>query len=295
MKAIARAKINLLLRVVQTRPDGYHEIESVMQSIELADQLTFSASSADAVEFRASDPGDDFVAPEPPDLVQTALSAARSRLGQLKPQRVDVSKAIPVGAGLGGGSADAAATLLMADELTGRGMTAPEIMSLASQIGADVPFALQGGTAEARGIGEKVSALACPMTMWWVIGLGHQPLITADVYRKFDQVGSPSGRMSEQRWGKLVHALRTEDLPAVAEHMTNDLEPAAFSLMPALSEAKQALLDAGAIGAVMCGSGSAVGGLFGSEQDAKAAAGRVGGAFRQVVVTRSATRGAEIL
>ena len=292
MRAIARAKVNLTLRIVGSREDGYHELESVMQSLDLFDELSIAKSEQTQVSF------DRELSPakiERPDLAERAVRAFNSGAPAGVALRIDVTKRIPPGSGLGGGSADAAAALLACDELTGRKLTALELMELGASVGADVPFAIQGGTALVRGFGDHVSAMASPAQIWWVIGLTREGLSTADVYRRFDEIGSPSGRTPKQDWEGLVQSLMNEDLLSIASMLHNDLEQAAFDLMPSLAEAKTSLLNAGALGAVMSGSGSAVCGMCADEGSANELAVRVMPNFSQVLVAGSAERGAQIV
>ena len=292
MRAVARAKVNLTVRIIGSREDGYHELESVMQSLDLFDELSIAKSEETTVSFEwESSPAKI----ERPDLAERAVGAFNSGAAAPVALRMHVTKRIPPGSGLGGGSADAAAALLACDELAGRKLSAIELMQLGASVGADVPFAIQGGTAVVRGFGDHVSAMASPAEVWWVIGLTDVGLSTADVYRRFDEIGSPSGRTPKAGWDGLVKSLRNEDLVSVAAMLHNDLEQAAFDLMPSLAEAKSSLITAGALGAVMSGSGSAVCGMCADEDSANGLAARVAHDFSQVLVTRSAERGAQIV
>lgn len=247
IRVIGRAKVNLWLHVVRRRPDGYHEINTLMQTLDWFDELEIEPSDVTRVEFEGGP------VPDRPDLVERTLELMD------KTAAVRVRKSIPIGSGLGGGSADAAAVIL------GMGGSS----AVAQQVGSDVPFALRGGTALATGRGEKLAPIECPQ-LWWVIGVPDFSLSTADVY----------GRTNPGMAG--VGPLR------------NDLEVAAFQLAPSLPSLKREMVDAGAVGSVMSGSGPAIAGLCRDEQHAIEVAGRLSGSFAVVKAVSSAGLGAEI-
>ncbi|HVF11988.1 MAG TPA: 4-(cytidine 5'-diphospho)-2-C-methyl-D-erythritol kinase [Actinomycetota bacterium] len=287
IKLIARAKINLSLHVVGPAPDDYHEIRTVMQSVDLADDLYMTRAAATKVEIAWAEGSGPL--PNQPDLVERALALYDSMVGGTQGAEVNLSKRIPIGAGLGGGSADAAAGLMGMATL--QGVDASGLLDeIAPQVGADVPFMLRGGCALAEGIGEKLTPLESA-PHWWVIVVPSRPLRTAEVYQRFDEL---SGRGID-RTDDVLAVLAERNLERLGAVLSNDLEEPAFDLHPELADLKASVLGTGALGAVMCGSGSAIGGLFGSQTDAISAGSSLEKLGLRVFVTGSATRGIEVL
>lgn len=281
--ALGRAKLNLVLRVGNKRPDGLHDVESLMQTVSLEDLVRVEPGDG-SVSFTA---GSGFLGdlPGSPDIVSRVLS-------EVGPEFiVAIEKNIPIAAGLAGGSADAAAAILAINEIRGRIMNAQEMMMLGAQIGSDVPFALRGGNAKVGGRGELVEAVACEIEMWWVLGISREGLSTSDVYDMHDRIGldPASGDLSTP-----VTALRAGDLNQIAEALRNDLERAAFELMPSLGSRKSEMQKAGALAAVMSGSGSTIAGLCSDEAHARRIAASLT-TFDKTIVVHSTMRGAEII
>lgn len=297
IRVLGRAKVNLRLSIIGRRPDGYHELQSVMQSISLADELTIEPASHSQVTIRWAE-GLGGPMPVQPDIVERTVAAARLP-GPARPS-ITVIKRIPIGAGLGGASADAAAALLGLQRFRGNDPPIPlQIDVLARKLGADVSFCLSGGVALARGIGDELTALECPKTLWWVVGICDFALSTVRVYTRFDEMlrsgGTPAntgGRDSQQT---LHEALRQGDLEGVAGNLSNDLELAAFDLRPELQELKDTMLGCGALGAVMTGSGSSIIGLCRDRDHADRVAEEAGKAFARVEVASGAAVGAQII
>lgn len=263
------AKVNLFLAVRGLRDDGYHELVSVMQTISLKDRLVAAMDGDPAflhpatrrllrVEF--SHDGTNGV-PTEDNLVVRAAHALLERLGgngdgdvsdeQALVTRVHLDKGIPVAAGMGGGSADAAATLLALNALWDGGLEKDELRELAARLGADVPFCVTGGTALATGTGIATAQVLCRGAFHWVVGMSDEPLSTPAVYRSWDEVSEPNQLEPDV----VLHALRTGDAEVLGASMHNDLEPATFTLRPSLEEARDAMLGAGALGAIVSGSG----------------------------------------
>lgn len=285
---LARAKVNLFLSVLGRRPDGYHEVETVMQSVDLFDEVDVCRADVTTVSIEWA-PGLSGPMPAAPDLVEKALGLFAEATGREAEAEVRVVKRIPIGSGLGGGSADAAAALLGINELLDRPASLAELEEICGRVGSDVPFALRGGVALATGRGEMLSPFSCPASLTWVLAMGEAGLSTAAVYRRRDELPPARGRDSQE----LTDALAAGDLRGVGASLHNDLEEAALSLDPSLASRKQALLDAGALGAVMTGSGSAVAALCRDESHAREVARRVAPQFARVEVAPGAARGAE--
>jgi 4-diphosphocytidyl-2-C-methyl-D-erythritol kinase len=264
LRAFGPGKVNLCLLLGPLRADGRHELATLIESVSLADELH--------LETLAEGP-DQVVCPgvEGENLVALALAGLRARGWDGPPVRIEIDKRVPVAAGMGGGSADAAATLRLAAELApGR---PEEVIALAAQLGADVPSQLAPGVSLATGIGDIVEA--CDPLAAHGLLLVPQPcaLSTAEVYREADRLGLPrSAEDLDARFRALTDAVHDgARLPSA--HIVNDLQPAALSLCPAIESALEAARDTGADEVLVSGSGPTVAGLFwGSDGADRAAA-----------------------
>jgi 4-diphosphocytidyl-2-C-methyl-D-erythritol kinase len=272
------------------RPGGYHEVETVLQSIALSDELFMELSEKTHVRIEWA-PGLTGSLPERPDIVERTIGIARRFVEGLPDATVRIIKRIPIGAGLGGASSNAAATILGLAALHRRILPAGLTDDIACEVGTDVPFCLAGGTAMGTGAGDQLKRLPYAGTLWWVLGIPTTPLSTAAVYRRFDELGA--GGM--EGIDGLLQALPAGDLEGIAAGLVNDLEPAAFDLLPELEVLKKAMLDSGAIGSVMTGSGSTIIGLCRDWSHAAAVAAKARRAFPRVEVVTSARTGNEML
>ncbi|MPZ68775.1 MAG: 4-(cytidine 5'-diphospho)-2-C-methyl-D-erythritol kinase [Actinobacteria bacterium] len=285
IRARTNAKLNLFLRVVGKRPDGYHEIETVLHGIGLADDIAITPTETGTIEV-------DMVL-EPPltgdlpamedNLVWT--SARRlEELGALSPGvRIEITKRIPMGAGLGGGSGNAAGVLVLLNELWEAGYDEPRLLDIAGGLGSDVPYCIGGGTVLAAGRGEKLTRLPAPKEIWFVLGLTATHLSTRDVYERWEEAGSPSSLGS----APMVLALGGGTEAEIAGLLHNDLESPAFSMLPELRNKKQALLDAGSLGALLSGSGPTMYGVATDRAHAERIAAQVEDDFDRVLVVNS--------
>jgi 4-diphosphocytidyl-2-C-methyl-D-erythritol kinase len=264
----APAKLNLVLQVGRPRPDGLHEICSIFASLELSDELTLLASDTD---------DDEVVCPgvDGPNLVEAALRLFRERVDpQLPTLRVTIDKRIPVAAGLGGGSADAAAALRAANELAARPLDLAGLRALAGELGADVPSQVEPRHALVTGAGERVERLRLP-AMGLVLVPSEGGLSTADVYREADRIESTRYELDPNR----LRALAAGPLPTLAACVENDLQAAAISLRPDVREPLEQLREAGALAAAVSGSGPTAFGVFSGPAMAERAAAAVPGAM----------------
>jgi 4-diphosphocytidyl-2-C-methyl-D-erythritol kinase len=259
----APAKVNLVLQVGDVRDDGLHELCSLFGSLDLADELTIERLDAGAGADEVVSPG-----VTGPNLATRAIEELRAALdGDLPPLRVTIDKRIPVAAGLGGGSADAAAALRAANQIAGAPLDADALRSIGARIGADVPSQVDPRHALVTGAGEHVEPLALP-PMALVLVPQHEGLSTADVYRAADEIGSTRARLDPGR----LRALAQAPLPDLAAALENDLEPAALHLRPRLARELEALTAAGALGARVTGSGPTTFGVFPDRAAAEQAA-----------------------
>ena len=250
----AHAKVNLDLRVLGTRPDGYHELRTVFQSIELHDSLTFASRPGPfAIKCRT--------AGVPLDKTNLVWKAAAKlwrelgRPGEPRDTKVTIDKQIPVQIGLGGGSADAAAALLGLAKLWG-GAPLGFLRELAAGIGADVAFFLSGGTALGLGRGEEIYPLVDLPPHWVVVVRPPFGVSTAEAYSWYDE--DRAAGLREPRELQILPV----PWPTRAAQMINDLEPPVVRRHPEIASLKARLREAGAVAAAMSGSGSAVFGLF---------------------------------
>lgn len=318
------AKVNLFLAVRGRRPDGMHDIVSVLHTVSLYDELTASFESRFGSCYHPANRRlfdvvlEHDAGPQvPPGEANLALRAARSLARVVRggapsatadpdtrdldaPQerplerglvtRLVLEKRIPVAAGMAGGSADAAGALLALNRLWECGLDHESLRSIAATLGADVPFCVTGGTALATGIGAAVAQVLCRACYHWVVGIDTQPLSTRSVYEAWDQVGAPSSATPDE----VLQALRTDDPEALAAALHNDLEVAAFHIRPSLREASAAMVEAGALGAVVSGSGPTLVALAGNAHHAREVAAGVAGCFDRVEVVRSPAGGPEV-
>jgi 4-diphosphocytidyl-2-C-methyl-D-erythritol kinase len=264
----AFAKVNYGLEVRGLRDDGYHEIASVLQSISLADELEIEPSKG-GFELLFEPEGVE-VGPLEENTVYKAWALLWEASGHELPVRVRLHKKIPAGAGLGGGSADAAATLCGMNELFGLGLNYEELRDAGSRIGADVPFCLSGGTVLAEGVGEALTPLPAPPDHHLVLAKPIQSAETGGIYRAYDKRHA-EGRASIH---PVVAALRSGDLAALAGAVGNDLEPVTTGFVPEVAAYGRDLLQAGALGAAMTGTGTAVYGIFEEGDEARSVAER---------------------
>ncbi|MHB8513705.1 MAG: 4-(cytidine 5'-diphospho)-2-C-methyl-D-erythritol kinase [Actinomycetota bacterium] len=272
----APAKINLFLSVGALRRDGYHEIETIFQAVSLFDTLTL----APAKEF-TFDVSPEGSAPEDEtNLVVRAARALWASTGKTVGANVALKKLIPMEAGLGGGSADAAGALVGLNALWNAALSRKSLEKVGAALGADVAFCVRGGTAAGRGRGELLSPIPCKQTLWWVIVRPRISLRTQNVYAQHDVIAKHDSTIDPH---EIADALARGSVPDIARALHNDLEPAALSIAPALSDTRDALQKAGAVATILCGSGSAWAGLCNDEEHAKQV-GRLLASFETFVV-----------
>ena len=278
MRIVCRAcaKINWALDILNRREDGYHEMNMLIQSIELADELAFESARFLSLSVNGK--------PLPTggrNLVIRAANALNEYTGSRCGARIRLKKNIPIRAGLGGGSADCAAALLALNQLWQLHLPMDILMKIAATLGADVPFMLRGGLAQVGGIGEVIHPLDNPSRIPLVLITPPPGLSTPQVFGAFDESPVPAYGLDP---AALADALRSFDLVRADAIARNSLESAAIRLLPAVGEAMDALRDHDAAMVRMSGSGSTVFGAFDSEEKAAAAAKSIPGA----VLTHSA-------
>jgi 4-diphosphocytidyl-2-C-methyl-D-erythritol kinase len=255
----AFAKVNYALEVRGLRDDGYHEISSVFQSVSLADELEIERSGG-GFELIFEPDGVE-VGPLEENTVYKAWALLWEASGHELPARIRLHKKIPAGAGLGGGSADAAAVLVGMNELFDLGLEIEDLRRLGARIGADVPFCLSGGTALGEGVGEVLTPLPAPPAHYLLLAKPDRSADTGGIYRAHGRRGAPGEASAEP----VVAALRSGSLAALAGAVSNDLEPVTTDLVPEVAAYKREMLQTGALGAAMTGTGTAVYGIFDAE------------------------------
>ena len=280
--ARAYAKVNLDLRVLGTRPDGYHELRTVFQSIALYDSL-LCAERPGPFGLKCRTPG---IPLDETNLVWKAAAGLWTALGRDGVPRdltISIKKQIPLQAGLGGGSADAAAALAALGRLWG-GAPLPLLRDVAAGIGADVPYFLAGGTALGLGRGEEIYPLVDLPTHWVVIVQPPYGVSTAEAYAWYDE-----DRAAGHREPREIQMLPVP-WPTRAAQMINDLEPPVVRRHPEIGTLKALLREAGAVAAAMSGSGSAVFGLFRRQSTAARAVRPLSKGGARAFLTRTLSR-----
>ena len=269
----AYAKINLHLDMVRKREDGYHDVMTVMQSVSLHD--TVRVTLTDFPEFVCTCD----VAGVPADDKNIAVRAAKlyaQRIGLSKGAFIEIEKRIPMAAGLAGGSTDAAATLVAMNNLCGKALTNDELSSLASLLGADVPFCLFGGCLYSDGRGDVLhDFLQLPEEMVVLIGCGKEGVSTPWAYSMLDFEYNDFKDYTPKKLSGLEEAIRSTDVERISKNIFNVFESTISAQRPEVNEIKSIMLQSGALNAMMSGSGPSVFGIFKSEEDAKRASEKI--------------------
>lgn len=297
-KTIARAKLNLFLKVGPPRGDGYHEICSVMQTLELSDELYFRRTdgSRGRISIRCSESalptGED-------NIVWRAVETFAAETGVLTDGGIEVfiNKRIPIGAGLAGGSADAAAAILAMNHIWELELAQGAMVEMASRIGSDVPFCVVGGTALVRGRGELVETLEPLPPYRVVLASPEEEASTSEVYSRFDALAPgdvpDAGELDAALEGMLA-GIREHDFCAICANLRNSLEPAALSPQR-VGVYRDTALHGGASCAMMTGSGPTVFALVEGLEEAAEVAWELEQEAPITIITSLATKGAELL
>lgn len=280
MNITANAKVNLTLDILRKREDGYHDLQMVMQSIRLHDDLCIEPAEGNGTMHSNLA----FLPADGRNLAQMAAAAFREATGLGGGVDITIEKKIPVCAGLGGGSADAAAVLRAMNELTGAGLNPAELARIGERVGSDVPYCVVGGTAMAEGRGEILTPLP-PLPHCWVVVC--KPSFSVSTPQLFSRVDVRRIVRRPDTAG-LLGALKAGDLIGVSRRMYNVfedvMEPRRRCEVDAI---KAAMIDCGALGASMSGSGPTVFGLFGERERASGACRRLSKLYKQVFLTET--------
>lgn len=275
LRVRCNAKVNLFLRVLGPRPDGYHDIETVFHSIALHDTLTLTPT-AGGLTLECDAPG----VPTGPDNL-ALKAAARVLEGTPHGVHITIEKRIPAGAGLGGGSADAAGTLVGLNSLFGLGHSQEDLARFACDLGADVRFLLEGGCAAGKGRGDDLSRLRPMAQLPIALAVPEITVSTAWAYASLKR-GLTTGEVS---LSMITNALETGDQARVLGLLSNDFEGLIFEKHPSVGRVKDDLLVCGAEAALMSGTGPVVYGLFLREVDASTCAGKLAGRGINAVIS----------
>lgn len=268
MEIKAYAKINLYLDVTAKRQDGYHDLVTIMQSVSLADTLTLCRTEGEGIVLNTDSP----LPTDGSNLICSAAAAYFARTGKPFGVSVSIEKKIPMQAGLGGGSADAAATLKALNAMDGNRFSLRELCEIGATVGADVPFCIMGGTQLCRGIGEVMEPVANRLKGTLVIAIGGEgvstPVAFKELDRKYDNFKQGSCKACPT---ELVEAMQVGNIDAAAPCFKNLFEEVICPVRPFVKEIKDLMLKNGAAASMMSGSGPSVWGLFESEQHAEKA------------------------
>jgi len=277
IKLLAPAKINLFLNVINKRQDGYHELETILQKIELYDIIILEEK----------DKGIELECKEIPGVENLAYKAAnllKQELGVKNGVRIKIEKNIPIAAGLGGGSSDAAATLVGLNKLWHLELTQNDLIHLASKIGVDVPFFIfNEGLALGRGIGTIITPLPALPKMWLIIISPKIKISTAKVYESLNFMLT-----NESIKGKIMQiAIKEGNIEKISKLLYNTLEKVVIPQYPIIKRLKEKLFEAGVLGALMSGSGASIFGIVKTELEAMNIYNKLKGGDELIFVTKN--------
>ncbi len=262
----APGKINVSLQVGPPREDGYHGIASVFFAVSLFEEVTATETPGEGITVTVNGQGTLNLPAESIPLDRTNLAVrAAELLAEVSPGRrgvhLDITKRVPISGGMGGGSADAAATLLACDALWGSGFSRDELAKIAVDLGADVPFALLGGTAVGLGVGEQLTPAISKTPLHWVLVTSDYGLSTPEVYRRLDELRLSAGADPDPQPEidpAILGAMRAGDALGLAPLLRNDLQQAALDLAPGLGDILEEGKAAGALAGIVSGSGPTI-------------------------------------
>ncbi len=266
ISAIAYGKINLYLDVLSKMENGYHSIESVMQSVSLGDKITlevFDIDGENQIEIKTQC---QVIPNDKSNLVYKTASAFLER-ANIKGKRLifEIEKNIPISAGMAGGSSDGATAMKLLNEYFSTPFTIEELCGIGAKIGADIPFCLTGGTCICQGIGEKITGLKPLRDVLLVCAIDNSSVSTPVAFsmldEKYGEVSAPFGKLKEMK-----NAIENEDNLAISSLLYNKFEDVIIPKIPSISKIKEILKENGAMGTLMSGSGPSVFGIFSNEK-----------------------------
>lgn len=273
-----KAKINLTLDVLYKRQDGYHEVEMIMQSISLCDRVKIKLLPKREIRLFCDTAG------VPLNEENTAYKAAKLLMETYKLDaglEIEISKNIPIAAGLAGGSADAAAVIIGINELFDLKKSTQQLIEFGKRIGADVPFSIIGGTALAKGIGEKLEKLPKLENIGVLLIKPPYFVSTKKVYSRLN-IGNIKKRPNT---ANMIERIKNNDIYGIAEGLCNVLEEVTFKMHPELEGIKRELKEKGALGSLMSGSGPTIYGIFENRRDAEKTAEKLSKFKSMIIIT----------
>ncbi|MHB0998240.1 MAG: 4-(cytidine 5'-diphospho)-2-C-methyl-D-erythritol kinase [Armatimonadota bacterium] len=295
----SHAKVNLTLDILGLRDDGYHSLRSVMQSIGVYDTITLRRSSP-GIHLTCSDVR---IPINERNLAYKAAEALYEAAGIEPAIDIHLEKKIPSQAGMGGGSSNAASVLRALNLMLGEPLNLSALCEVGANIGSDVPFFLIGGTALVQGRGEDIEALPSISTQWMLIIKPPFGISTPWAYRRLDEIRAQEPEALPKRIqsiecnetvctssDRMIECIEAKDWDLIPKLLSNDLEAPSIERYPDIEGIKEALTASSAKGALMCGSGSAVFGIFANEQEAQSAAEKIGNRYGRLFVTRTINR-----
>ncbi len=304
VRAKAPGKINVSLSVGPLRADGYHSVASVYLAVSLYEEVSATSVAGDEITVSLRQNDASTLASDaavPLDESNLAVRAARLMADVTEHPtglHLEIAKRVPVAGGMGGGSADAAATLLACDASWGSGLSREELAHLAAELGADVPFALLGGAAVGLGVGDELTPALAPGPLHWALVLADFGLSTPTVFTALDRLRVTKGVEPSEPEGinpRILQALRSGDAAGLAQVLGNDLQPAALKLAPQLADVIDQGAEYGALASLVSGSGPTVAMLARDENHAIELADRLAEAGQNALAVHSPVHGAKIV
>ncbi|SDZ66471.1 4-diphosphocytidyl-2-C-methyl-D-erythritol kinase [Evansella caseinilytica] len=274
----APAKINLTLDVTGKRQDGYHDVEMIMTTVDLADRIHLTPLDENRIAIEVTK---GYVPSNENNLAYQAVQALKKRTGIRRGVSIFIDKQIPVSAGLAGGSTDAAAVLRGLNDIWELGLTLEELADVGLEIGSDVPFCVHGGTAIARGRGEKLEFLPAPPPCWVVMVKPQMGVSTKEIYGrlKLSDIKHPDTK-------GMVEAIVNHDFAGICQRLENVMESVTFQIHPEVKTIKERMVAFGSDGVVMSGSGPTIFGLTQNQSRAERLYNSLKGFIDQVYVVR---------
>jgi 4-diphosphocytidyl-2-C-methyl-D-erythritol kinase len=297
--ATAPGKINVCLRVGPLRDDGYHDLATIFQAVSLVEEVTASGAETFSVNFTGPIDTSGLKVDES-NLVIRAARAVAAAANYPGGAHIEVVKRVPIAGGMGGGSADAAATLVAVDALWETNLGMAKLTEIAATLGADVPFALHGGTALGVGRGDVLSPVLAKAVFHWVLVLDDNGLSTPAVFRQLDRhrnehsIDIETVPIEPVVDGELLQALRSGDAVALAEYLRNDLQAAALQLKPELGAVLEFGETHGALAGIVSGSGPTIALLVADETAAHALAAEFTADGRTALTVTAPASGARV-
>ena len=270
LSAVVRVpgKINLQLSVGPLQRNGFHSIATVFQAVSLCDDVKVTVSDSEKIQLSVTGKNSDHIPLDNTNLAFKAAKIMQRKFEITDGFSISLSKEIPIAGGMAGGSADAGATIVAIDHLYSLGLKRNEMEKIGAELGADVPFTISGGTAIGTGKGEQITPVLARGSYSWVLALSSSGLSTPAVYNECDRLREGLQVAPPHVSDSLVQALSSGDAVALGKSLSNDLQPAACSLKPALRLILDVGMDYGALGGLVSGSGPTVAFLAENEDHA---------------------------